>query len=72
MDEARHVEVFGRYLEDKLGGSFQIHAHLRMLLDDIIQDSRWDMTYLGMQVMVEGAGAGRLRLHASDDRPSRC
>jgi hypothetical protein len=23
-------------------------------LDDIIQDSRWDMTYLGMQIMVEG------------------
>jgi hypothetical protein len=25
-----------------------------MLLDDIIADSRWDMTYLGMQIMVEG------------------
>ena len=25
-----------------------------MLLDDIINDSRWDMTYLGMQIMVEG------------------
>jgi hypothetical protein len=25
-----------------------------MLLDDIISDSRWDMTYLGMQIMVEG------------------
>src|SRR5690606_26875754 len=24
------------------------------LLDDIIEDSRWDMTYLGMQIMVEG------------------
>ncbi|MGH9030118.1 MAG: ferritin-like domain-containing protein, partial [Acidimicrobiales bacterium] len=24
------------------------------LLDDIIADSRWDMTYLGMQIMVEG------------------
>ncbi|MGA1220784.1 MAG: ferritin-like domain-containing protein, partial [Ilumatobacteraceae bacterium] len=32
----------------------QVNAHLRMLLDDIIEDSRWDMTYLGMQVMVEG------------------
>ncbi len=54
VDEARHVEVFARYLEDKLEGSFQINAHLRLLLDDIINDSRWDMTYLGMQVMVEG------------------
>ena len=25
-----------------------------MLLEDIIGDSRWDMTYLGMQIMVEG------------------
>jgi len=54
VDEARHVEVFARYLNEKLGGGYQINAHLRMLLDDIINDSRWDMTYLGMQVMVEG------------------
>ena len=54
VDEARHVEVFHRYLDEKMGGGFQVNAHLRMLLDDIIEDSRWDMTYLGMQVMVEG------------------
>jgi len=54
MDEARHVEVFGRYLHEKLRDPYPINAHLRMLLDDIIVDSRWDMTYLGMQIMVEG------------------
>ena len=54
MDEARHVEVFSRYLNEKLHGYYPINAHLRMLLDDIISDSRWDMTYLGMQIMVEG------------------
>jgi hypothetical protein len=54
MDEARHVEVFGRYLDEKLSGHYPINAHLKMLLDDIIADSRWDMTYLGMQIMVEG------------------
>jgi hypothetical protein len=54
VDEARHVEVFSRYLAEKLGGEYQINIHLRMLLDDIINDSRWDMTYLGMQIMVEG------------------
>jgi hypothetical protein len=54
VDEARHVEVFARYLDEKLGGSYQISPHLRMLLDDVIEDSRWDMTYLGMQVMIEG------------------
>jgi hypothetical protein len=54
MDEARHVEVFSRYLDEKLSGHYPINAHLKMLLDDIIGDNRWDMTYLGMQIMVEG------------------
>lgn len=54
MDEARHVEVFGRYLNEKLTGHYPINVHLGMLLDDILTDSRWDMTYLGMQIMVEG------------------
>src|SRR5438045_8122164 len=54
MDEARHVEVFARDLDEKLEGRYPINAHLKMLLDDIISDSRWDMTYLGMQIMVEG------------------
>ena len=31
-----------------------MNAHLGLLLDDIVSDSRWDMTYLGMQIMVEG------------------
>ncbi len=54
MDEARHVEVFAKYLDTKLSGHYPVNAHLKMLLDDIIADSRWDMTYLGMQIMVEG------------------
>jgi hypothetical protein len=54
MDEARHVEVFAKYLDTKVEGTYPINSHLKMLLDDIIEDSRWDMTYLGMQIMVEG------------------
>jgi hypothetical protein len=54
MDEARHVEVFSRYLDEKLNGRYPVNAHLKLLLDDIIADDRWDMTYLGMQIMVEG------------------
>src|SRR5690606_9400221 len=54
MDEARHVEVFARYLDTKLDGHYPLNAHLGLLLDDIIEDSRWDLTYLGMQIMVEG------------------
>jgi hypothetical protein len=54
MDEARHVEVFAKYLDEKLSGHYPLNAHLGLLLDDIVADSRWDMTYLGMQIMVEG------------------
>jgi hypothetical protein len=54
VDEARHVEVFAKYLDEKLSGHYPINAHLELLLDDILADSRWDMTYLGMQIMVEG------------------
>ena len=54
FDEARHVEVFGTYLDEKLDGHYPVNAHLSLLLDEIVNDSRWDMTYLGMQIMVEG------------------
>jgi hypothetical protein len=54
MDEARHVEVFSKYLDTKLSGHYPMNGHLGLLLDDIVSDSRWDMTYLGMQIMVEG------------------
>jgi hypothetical protein len=54
MDEARHVEVFGRYIEEKMGGAYPVNPQLKGLLDDIIRDGRWDITYLGMQIMVEG------------------
>jgi hypothetical protein len=54
MDEARHVEVFARYLDEKLGTQYRINDNLRSILDDILQDPRWDIVYLGMQIMVEG------------------
>jgi hypothetical protein len=54
LDEARHVDVFARYLDTKLSGHYPINAHLRSVVDDIVADARWDMTLLGMQVMLEG------------------
>ena len=70
VDEARHVEVFGRYLRTKLNSEYPINPHLRLLLDDIINDSRWDMTYLGMQIMVEGLALAAFGfMHAGTDEP---
>jgi hypothetical protein len=54
MDEARHVEVYDKYLRDKLKKEYPINPNLKTLIDQILTDSRWDMKYLGMQIMVEG------------------
>jgi hypothetical protein len=54
MDEARHVEVYAKYLKEKLAHEFPVNVHLRALLDAVVSDPRWDMTYLGMQIMIEG------------------
>jgi hypothetical protein len=54
MDEARHVEVFARYLDEKLGSQYHINPNLKGILDEILSDPRWDIAYLGMQIMVEG------------------
>lgn len=54
MDEARHVEIYDRYLRDKIELRYSINPNLRTLLEDVIADSRWDLTFLGMQIMIEG------------------
>ncbi|MGH9246958.1 MAG: ferritin-like domain-containing protein [Acidimicrobiales bacterium] len=58
IDEARHVEAYARFLNTKLELAYPINPHLRALLDQTITDSRWDFTYLGMQVMIEGVALG--------------
>jgi hypothetical protein len=54
MDEARHVEVFSRYLHEKLEWEWPINDSLKELLDATITESRWDFKYLGMQILIEG------------------
>ena len=70
MDEARHVEVYERYLREKVELTYPINAHLRTLLDQILADSRWDMKYLGMQILVEGLALAAFQImHASSSEP---
>jgi 1,2-phenylacetyl-CoA epoxidase catalytic subunit len=54
VDEARHVEAYSRLLHQKFELAYPINPYLRRLLDDVLSDARWDMTYLGMQVLIEG------------------
>jgi hypothetical protein len=58
MDEARHLEVFLRYLESKLGKLYQVNDNLFTIMDALMRDSRWDMKFLGMQIMIEGLALG--------------
>ncbi|MFI6471983.1 ferritin-like domain-containing protein [Streptomyces sp. NPDC050516] len=54
MDEARHAEIYARFLHTKLGMLYPINDNLQSLLGDTLRESRWDMPYLGMQVLIEG------------------
>ena len=58
MDEARHVEVFQRYLESKLNKLYSVNDNLFVIIDSLMTDGRWDMKFLGMQIMVEGLALG--------------
>ena len=53
MDEARHTEVFAKYLHTKLGDAYPMNPSLEAQIDDLITDSRWDIAYLGMQIVIE-------------------
>ena len=65
------MEVFAQYLDQKLGGiKYPVNTHLGALLDDILEDSRWDMTYLGMQIMVEGLALAAFGfMHQTTEEP---
>jgi hypothetical protein len=54
MDEARHVEAYRRLLSEKFRFAYPIAKALRTLLEQALTDRRWDFTYLGMQVLIEG------------------
>ena len=63
MDEARHVELYARFLREKIGLYYPINSDLASLLDDALSDSRWDMPYLGMQVLIEGLALAAFGVH---------
>ena len=58
VDEGRHVEVFHGYLSKKLEKLYDINDNLYVVVDAIMSDSRWDLKFLGMQIMIEGLALG--------------
>ncbi len=53
MDEARHVEVFAKYIE-KLDMIRPIAPSLKGILDQTLQTNDWMKKLVGMQIVVEG------------------
>jgi hypothetical protein len=66
MDEARHVEAFSRLLREKFELAYPITPPLKSLLDAVVADPRWDITYLGMQVLIEGLALAAFQLFRDD------
>ena len=54
MDEARHVETFARFLQDKVDLMMPVNDDLALLLKESLDKKEWDYAYLGMQVLIEG------------------
>jgi hypothetical protein len=54
FDEARHVEVFNRFIQQKMGLMYPVNRSLKALLDKILTDPRWDLKFIGMQIVIEG------------------
>jgi hypothetical protein len=53
MDEARHTEVFAKYIDLKMGEAYPMGEFLEQQIDALIEDARWDFAYLGMQIVIE-------------------
>ena len=71
MDEARHVEAYSRLLHEKFELAYPITPALKTLLEQTLTDRRWDMTYLGMQVLIEGlALAAFQRIRDKSQQPA--
>ncbi|MGZ6144297.1 MAG: ferritin-like domain-containing protein, partial [Myxococcales bacterium] len=69
VDEGRHVEAFHTYLTRKLEKLYDINDNLYVVIDALMTDSRWDLKFLGMQIMIEGLALGAfgfLRGHTSE------
>lgn len=70
FDEARHVEAYNRYLNEKIQLVYPPSPHLKQLLDTVLGDSRWDFKFLGMQILIEGLALGAFGLiHQTAEEP---
>ncbi|KCZ90730.1 ferritin-like domain-containing protein [Hyphomonas johnsonii] len=68
FDEARHVEVFNKYLRYRCNVEYPVNPNLKLLLDKILTDERWDLKFIGMQVLIEGLALAAFQTMAQTTR----
>jgi hypothetical protein len=54
FDEARHMEFFNKYIQHQIGVMYPVGPGLKALIDTILKDERWDLKFIGMQIIIEG------------------
>ena len=70
FDEARHVEVFHKYLMERCRMIYPINPSLKLLLDKVLTDPRWDLKFIGMQILIEGLALAAFQtIHQTTDDP---
>ncbi len=70
FDEARHVEVFHKYLMERCHMIYPINPNLKFLLDKVLTDERWDLKFIGMQILIEGLALAAFQtIHANTPDP---
>lgn len=68
FDEARHVEVFNKYLRHRCKVEYPVNPSLKLLLDKILTDERWDLKFIGMQILIEGLALAAFQTMAATTR----
>jgi len=53
--------AFLRYLDTKLEKPYAIDDNLFVIIDELMTDGRWDIKFLGMQIMIEGLALGAFK-----------
>lgn len=61
MDEARHIEVFARYLA-QIGHYYPIDPDLQTIIQQLLTEHDWEAKCVGMQVILESVALGFFRL----------
>jgi len=68
IDEARHIEVLSKFLQEKAGAIYPIGGDLKTLLDILLQAEGMQKKVLGMQTLFEGMAVGIMDMLRRDSR----